>query len=169
MDRTEARETAFKALFQLEFAPNEEKEFYEALAIENAVEEDTKIQQRRLTYIQDAVKGTRDHLAEIDKLITAHLKKGWTLNRLSTADRNILRLAVYEMLFAEKKLSAGIIINEAVELAKKYSEDESRRFINGILDAIGKRAAKSKSETDSETKSETNLETDSDESVSDSQ
>jgi len=169
MDRTEARETAFKALFQLEFAPNEEKEFYEALAIENAVEEDTKIQQRRLTYIQDAVKGTRDHLAEIDELITAHLKKGWTLNRLSTADRNILRLAVYEMLFAEKKLSAGIIINEAVELAKKYSEDESRRFINGILDAIGKRAAKSKSETDSETKSETNLETDSDESVSDSQ
>lgn len=169
MDRTEARETAFKALFQLEFAPNEEKEFYEALAIENAVEEDTKIQQRRLTYIQDAVKGTRDHLAEIDELITAHLKKGWTLNRLSTADRNILRLAVYEMLFAEKKLSAGIIINEAVELAKKYSEDESRRFINGILDAIGKRAAKSKSETDSETKSETNLENDSDESVSDSQ
>lgn len=166
MDRTEARETAFKALFQLEFAPNDEKEFYEALAIENAVEEDTKIQQRRLTYIQDAVKGTRDHLAEIDELITAHLKKGWTLDRLSTADRNILRLAVYEMLFAEKKLSAGIIINEAVELAKKYSEDESRRFINGILDAIGKRAAaKSKSET----KSETNLETDSDESVSDSQ
>lgn len=172
MDRTEARETAFKALFQLEFAPNEEKEFYEALAIENAVEEDTKIQQRRLTYIQDAVKGTRDHLAEIDELITAHLKKGWTLNRLSTADRNILRLAVYEMLFAEKKLSAGIIINEAVELAKKYSEDESRRFINGILDAIGKRAA-AKSETDSDNKSETDAETKSeiksDESVSDSQ
>lgn len=146
MDRTEARETAFKALFQLEFAPNDEKEFYEALAIENAVEEDTKIQQRRLTYIQDAVKGTRDHLAEIDELITAHLKKGWTLKRLSTADRNILRLAVYEMLFAEKKLSAGIVINEAVELAKKYSEDESRRFINGILDAIGKRA-KTKTES----------------------
>lgn len=172
MDRTEARETAFKALFQLEFAPNEEKEFYEALAIENAVEEDTKIQQRRLTYIQDAVKGTRDHLAEIDELITVHLKKGWTLKRLSTADRNILRLAVYEMLFAEKKLSAGIVINEAVELAKKYSEDESRRFINGILDAIGKRAA-AKSETDSDNKSETDAETksetDSDESVSDSQ
>ncbi len=163
MDRTEARETAFKALFQLEFAPNEEKEFYEALAIENAVEEDTKIQQRRLTYIQDAVKGTRDHLTEIDELITAHLKKGWTLKRLSTADRNILRLAVYEMLFAEKKLSAGIIINEAVELAKKYSEDESRRFINGILDAIGKRA-RAKSETTAD-----EIVSSSDESVSDSQ
>lgn len=168
MDRTEARETAFKALFQLEFAPNEEKEFYEALAIENAVEEDTKIQQRRLTYIQDAVKGTRDHLTEIDELITVHLKKGWTLKRLSTADRNILRLAVYEMLFAEKKLSAGIIINEAVELAKKYSEDESRRFINGILDAIGKRAA-AKSETDSDNESENKSEIKSDESVSDLQ
>lgn len=142
MDRTEARETAFKALFQLEFTPNDEEEFYEALAIENAVEEDTKVPQRRLTYIQDAVKGTREHLTEIDELLKAHLKKGWALTRLSTADRNILRLAIYEMLFAEKKLSAGIIINEAVELAKKYGEDDSRRFINGILDAIGKEEQK---------------------------
>ena len=94
MDVTEARETAFKALFQLEFAPNDETEFYEKLSIENAIEEDTKVQQRRLTYIEDAVKGTRANLAEIDEIIKSRLKKGWTLNRLSTADRNILRLAV---------------------------------------------------------------------------
>ncbi len=138
MDRTEARETAFKALFQLEFAPDDEKEFYEKLSIENAVEEDTKIQQRRLTYIEDAVKGTRANLNDIDEMIKSRLKKGWTLDRISTADRNILRLAVYEMVFAEKKLPVGIVINEAVELAKKYGADESSRFVNGILNSIGK-------------------------------
>ena len=138
MDRTEARETAFKALFQLEFAPNDEEEFYEKLSIENAVEEDTKIQQRRLTYIEDAVKGTRANLNEIDEMIKSRLKKGWTLSRLSTADRNILRLAVYEMKFVEPPLSKNIVINEAVELAKKYGTDDSSRFVNGILESVSK-------------------------------
>lgn len=141
MDVTEARETAFKALFQLEFAPNDETEFYEKLSIENAIEEDTKVQQRRLTYIEDAVKGTRANLAEIDEMIKSRLKKGWTLSRLSTADRNILRLAVYEMVFAEKKIPVSVAINEAIELAKKYGADDSSRFINGILNAIGKNNA----------------------------
>ncbi len=136
MDRTEARETAFKALYQLEFTPGDEEEFYEALAIENAIEEGKKVQQRRLTYIENSVKGTRKYLSEIDEMIKPYLKKGWTLERLSTADRNIIRLAVYEMKFAEDKLSAGIAINEAVEIAKKYGAEGSSRFVNGILNAI---------------------------------
>ena len=136
MDRTEARETAFKALYQLEFTPVDEEEFYESLAIENAIEEGKKVQQRRLTYIENAVKGTRKYLSEIDEMIKPYLKKGWTLERLSTADRNIIRLAVYEMKFAEDKLSAGIAINEAVEIAKKYGAEGSSRFVNGILNAI---------------------------------
>ena len=136
MDRTEARETAFKALYQLEFTPGDEEEFYESLAIENAIEEGKKVQQRRLTYIENAVKGTRKYLSEIDEMIKPYLKKGWTLERLSTADRNIIRLAVYEMKFAEDKLSAGIAINEAVEIAKKYGAEGSSRFVNGILNAI---------------------------------
>ena len=143
MDRSEARETAFKALFQLDFTPTDEAEFYEALAIENAVdcavEEEMKVQQRRLTYIENTVKGTRSNLTEIDETITPYLKTGWTLERLATADRNILRLAVYEMQFAEKPLSPGIVINEAVELAKKYgADDSSSRFINAVLNAIHK-------------------------------
>lgn len=141
MDRTEARETAFKALYQLEFTPGDEEEFYESLAIENAIEEGTKVQQRRLTYIENAVKGTRKYLKEIDEMIKPYLKKGWTLERLSTADRNIIRLAVYEMKFAEDKLSAGIAINEAVEIAKKYGADGSSRFVNGILNAIANELA----------------------------
>jgi len=143
MDRSEARETAFKALFQLDFTPTDEAEFYEALAIENAVdcavEEEMKVQQRRLTYIENTVKGTRANLTKIDETITPYLKTGWTLERLATADRNILRLAVYEMEFAEKPLEPGIVINEAVELAKKYgADDSSSRFINAVLNAIHK-------------------------------
>ncbi|MBR5912948.1 MAG: transcription antitermination factor NusB [Selenomonadaceae bacterium] len=141
MDRTEARETAFKALYQLEFTPSDEEDFYESLSIENAIEEGTKVQQRRLTYIENAVKGTRKYLKEIDEMIKPYLKKGWTLERLSTADRNIIRLAVYEMKFAEDKLSAGIAINEAIELAKKYGADGSSRFVNGILNAIANELA----------------------------
>ena len=141
MDRTEAREVAFKALYQLEFTPSDEEDFYETLAIENAVEEGTKVQQRRLTYIEDAVKGTRKYLTEIDEIIKPYLKKGWTLDRLATVDRNILRLAVYEMHFAEDKLSMGIAINEAVNLAKKYGADGSSRFVNGVLNSIGKNLA----------------------------
>ena len=138
MDRTEAREVAFKALYQLEFTPRDEEDFYESLAIENAIEEDQKVQQRRLTYIEGAVKGTRNNLTKIDEIIKPYLKEGWTLERLSTMDRNILRLAVYEMHFAEKKLPVGVAIDEAVKLAKKYGADESKRFVNGILDAIAK-------------------------------
>lgn len=138
MDRTEAREVAFKALYQLEFTPIDEEDFYETLSIENAIEEDTKVQQRRLTYIENAVKGTRKYLNEIDEIIKPYLKKGWTLERLSTADRNIIRLAVYEMQFAEDKLSMAIAINEAVKLAKKYGADGSSRFVNGVLNSIGK-------------------------------
>lgn len=141
MDRTEAREVAFKALYQLEFTPGDEEDFYESLSIENAIEEGTKVQQRRLTYIENAVKGTRKYLAEIDEIIKPYLKKGWTLDRLATADRNILRLAVYEMHFAEDKLSMAIAINEAVKLAKKYGADESSRFVNGVLNSIGKNLA----------------------------
>ena len=77
-------------------------------------------------------------MVEIDEIISTHLKKGWSIGRLATVDRNVLRLAVYEMKFAEKLIPRGIIINEAVEIAKKYGTDDSGRFINGILAAIAK-------------------------------
>ena len=133
-----AREAAFKALFQLDFTQDdsEDKAFYESISIENALENIEKLSENHLRQMKDKVKGTRLHLAEIDELIQKNLKKGWTMKRLATADRNILRLAVYEMKFADDKLEIGIAINEAVRLAKKYGTDESGRFVNGILDAI---------------------------------
>lgn len=140
MSLTLVREGAFKALFQLDFCQDvaEEYEFYEDLAIQNAREDIPKLGESNFLKMERNVKGTRKYLEQIDELIQKNLKKGWTLKRLATADRNILRLAVYEMKFAEEKLAAGIAINEAVNLAKIYGTDNSGKFINGILDAVSK-------------------------------
>ena len=143
MSRTLARETAFKALFQLDFdaAGTDEHESYEDLAIENAIEDvkenkSGKLNRENLAYINDSVKNIMARREEIDTVIKKYLRENWSLARLATADRNILRLAVYELRFAEKKVPPGVAINEAVELAKKYGTDDSARFVNGILDAI---------------------------------
>ena len=141
MSRKLAREAAFKALFQLEFnsAEGEERETYEDLAINTMFDDQPRLTSKKdFSYIEVTVKGTRARLAEIDAQIVSHLKEGWQLSRLMSADRNILRLAVYEMKFAEPSIPKGIVINEAVELAKKYGTDDSGRFVNGILEAISK-------------------------------
>lgn len=140
MSRKLAREAAFKALFQLDFNFEEDnREYYEDLAIQTMFDDESKLTSKKdFDFIDSTVKGTRAHLEEIDELITANLKQGWQLPRLMAVDRNILRLAVYEIKFAEPNVAKGIAINEAVELAKKYGTDDSSRFVNGILVAISK-------------------------------
>ena len=142
MSLTLAREAAFRALFQLDFFKGtvEEYEPCEELAIKIALDDEDfdDLNKKNLLLVEEKVKGTRAHLEKIDELIQNNLKKGWTLKRLATAERNILRLAVYEMKFADEKLSAGIAINEAVNLAKKYGTDDAGKFVNGILDAVSK-------------------------------
>ncbi|MBQ3444992.1 MAG: transcription antitermination factor NusB [Selenomonadaceae bacterium] len=139
MSRKLAREAAFKALFQLDFNFEEDRrEESETLAIETMFDDEPKLTSKRdFAYVEGSVKGTRAHLEEIDAMITAHLKD-WTLSRIMAADRNILRLAVYEMKFAEPAIPKGVAINEAVELAKRYGTDDSARFVNGILESISK-------------------------------
>ena len=138
MSRSLAREVAFKALFQLEFnsGEDEDKEFYEDLAIDTVISNGKKMKQAECLYVKQVVKETRARLKEIDEIISAHLKPSWSFQRLATVDRNILRLSIYEIKFAEKEIPKGIIINEAVEIAKKYGTDSSGRFVNGILAAI---------------------------------
>ena len=141
MSRSIAREIAFKALFQLDFNPAEQEEEAEAnekLAIETVISGGKKLSQQEIEYVEGTVKATRGNLLEIDEVITEHLRKGWTLKRLATVDRNVLRLAIYELKFDESKLPKGVIINEAVAIAKKYGTDSSGRFVNGILAAIAK-------------------------------
>ena len=84
-------------------------------------------------FVRDTVYGVITHQTEIDSLANEHLNK-WTIDRLGFTDQAILRLGVYELLYTE---TPGIVaINEAIELAKDYSDDDVRKMINGVLDTI---------------------------------
>lgn len=140
MSRTLAREIAFKALFQLDFnhGTDDNRDLYEELALDTVLGEGRKISLENQSYVRVVVKGTRDNLDAIDQIISDHLKKGWTIDRLASVDRNILRLAVFELKFDSVEKPVPVVINEAVELSKKYGTDASSRFVNGILDTIAK-------------------------------
>ena len=101
--------------------------------LESALEDDDK------AFIADTVAGTMDNKVDIDNLINAQAKH-WSTLRMMSADKNILRMGVYELRFAEHKTEAVVVINEAVELAKIYGDAESFKFVNAILDAIHKKA-----------------------------
>jgi transcription antitermination protein NusB len=80
------------------------------------------------------VQGTVDHQAEIDRLIREQAAN-WRLERMPVVDRNILRLAVYEMMF-ESDIPKLVVMDEAIELAKKFGSEQSSRFVNGLLDGL---------------------------------
>ena len=85
-------------------------------------------------FTEQLVRGTHEHLKEIDQKIIQYTEN-WQLNRMAVVDRNILRFAVYELLFLDE-IPPKVTINEAVNVAKKYSQDEAGKFVNGILDKI---------------------------------
>jgi len=85
-------------------------------------------------YAADLVRGVSERRTEIDALI-ARMSRDWPLQRMPAIDRNLLRLAVYELL-GRTEVPVGVVIDEAVELAKLYSTDDSGRFVNGVLSAV---------------------------------
>lgn len=127
MSRTTARKNAFYLLFQTEFS--DESEFESVSKI--FFEENSSILSEDKAFILEEVTGVKEHLTEIDAAISG-AAKGWTIDRMSKVDLSILRLAVYEMKYAEG-VPSGVAVNEAIELAKKYSSNEAPSFINGIL------------------------------------
>lgn len=127
MSRRSARKNAFFLLFQMDF--NEAEEYEQVKEIFFA-EKEEPVEESEKTFILSEVEGTRAHMEEIDEMITA-CAKGWDTERMNKVDLAILRLAVYEIRFGETPV--GVAINEAVELAKKFSSDEAPAFINGIL------------------------------------
>ncbi|MBQ3853870.1 MAG: transcription antitermination factor NusB [Anaerovibrio sp.] len=143
MSRRRAREVALQTLFQLDMNPVEKgAEVAEArqAAIDVAVaamDDDEKLGKKDMAFLVELVNGTEDNRDEIDSIISENSKE-WKLQRMAGVDRNITRLAVYELKFGEEKLTPNIVINEAVELAKKFGTDESSRFVNGILGAIAR-------------------------------
>ena len=130
MNRRNARKNAFFLVFQMDF--NQKDKFEQARELffyhQQEVEEEEK------DFILKETEGTKEHLAEIDEMISKKAKK-WATGRMSKVDLAILRLAIYEICFSEE-IPTSVAINEAIELAKKFSSDEAPSFINGILGSI---------------------------------
>ena len=130
MNRTSMREQAFRLIYSLEIQKQEPIENQIELFIENnnIENEDAK------EYISDAVLGIDENKEEIEELIKKNLKLDWKIERISKIDLAILKLAIYEIKY--KDIPFKVVINEAVELSKKYGEDTSKNFVNGILASI---------------------------------
>lgn len=127
INRREAREAVFTLLFETEFKMGEAREDIFAVSCENREIEEN-------TYIRTAYFGVWEHIEELDALIGKYAK-GWKTERISRVSRSILRLAIFEMLYLED-VPAGVAINEAVELCKKFDEESARPFVNGILNSV---------------------------------
>lgn len=130
MNRTAIREKAFKLIYSLEIQKYNSLEeqiniYFES---ENITDEEAK------KYIEDAVLGIEKNKDEICSLIEKNLKSDWKIDRISKIDLSILKLAIYEIKY--KEIPFKIAINEAVELAKRYGEEPSKNFVNGILASI---------------------------------
>ena len=130
MNRTAIREKAFKLIYSLEIQKYEDLQeqinlYFESENIENLEAKE---------YIEDAVLGIEKNKEKIVSLVEKNLKSDWKIDRISKIDLAILKLAIYEIKY--KDIPFKVVINEAVELSKKYGEDTSKNFVNGILASI---------------------------------
>jgi N utilization substance protein B len=123
--RRRTRDVAFQVLFQHDVGHLPVNE-----ALDLANRHDPQVD---WPFVEALCRGVAEHRAELDALIARHLI-GWTLDRIASSDRVVLRLALYELRYLSTP--PGAVINEAVELAKRYGTDESGRFVNGVLGAI---------------------------------
>mgnify|MGYP000468975570 FL=1 len=135
MNRTLMRENAFRLLYSLEVQKNKEINIEEQ--IELYIESNNITNTEAIEYMKDAISGIEKNKVEIKALIEENLKSNWKLERISKIDLSLLELAIYEIKY--KEVPYKVAINEAVELAKKYGEDNSKTFVNGILASIVKK------------------------------
>lgn len=133
MKRTEAREQAFRLLYSLQLMDeNNLEEQLEIFIQENEIKDKDGID-----YIKDVIVGTNKYNEEIEKSISENIKADWDINRISKIDLTLLKLGIYEIIYS--KLPYKVVINEVVELAKKYGDDNSKSFVNGVLASIVKK------------------------------
>lgn len=128
MSRRELREQIFKLLFRIEFNQKEEMQQQTAFFFE---EEDNHADEEEAAQIQDKFNRIMEVLENIDASLNEKVK-GWNTDRMGKVDLTVLRLAVFEILYDED-IPTGVAINEAVELAKKFGQDSSPSFVNGVL------------------------------------
>ena len=126
--RRKSRESTLQILFQLEFDDSDPddviNQFWKGKKASHEIKE----------YSSYLIKGIISHQDSIDRIIQS-ASDHWRLSRMAVVDRNILRMAVFELLYDEE-LAPAIVINEAIEVAKKFSSEQAAQFINGILDSL---------------------------------
>lgn len=139
LSRHEIREKALQALFPLDFNQELTKKdaINHALSIDRQefVSEDEEAFVP--VYLDELVGGVVEHQAELDEIIQNHLRSNWSINRIAKMDLILLRLGIYEMLY-NQQVPNRVVLNEAIELAKTFSDDQSRKFVNGILSNVMK-------------------------------
>ena len=131
MQRSAMRELAFKLIYGLE-VQKEADEDYLTLCFDNNNINEKEVQD----YLKKIKEGIEENKIEIDNLINHNLKSNWTLNRISKINLSLIKIAIFEMLYLN--LPYKVAINEVVELAKKYADDQDPMFINGILASVVK-------------------------------
>ena len=128
--RSRAREAALKILYQLDVTKDPAEQGMKLFFRHHRIPAESQ------PFVAALVRGAVQHRSKIDDLLSKHTTN-WSVNRMSIIDRNVLRLAVYELLF-EEQTPPKVVINEAVELAKKFGAHDSGKFVNGVLDSIHK-------------------------------
>ena len=132
MKRSAIRELTFRLIYSLEIQKTDDLEEQIELYLQcNDVEDDGAKE-----YIKDVVIGIKENNADIQGLIEKNLKADWKIDRISKIDLSLLKLAIYEIKY--KEIPYKVAINESLELAKKYGEETSKNFINGILASVVK-------------------------------
>jgi len=136
--RTRARELALQLLYQIDLR----KEEIDSLLSDfwEEAESGKELNPAVKDFANSLVKGTCENLQSIDTVISAHTEN-WQLDRMAVVDRNIMRMATFELLYMED-IPPKVAINEAVELAKRYGDIDSGKFVNGILDKVNKKERK---------------------------
>lgn len=130
MGRRASREIAMKLLYQLEIQKDDREQQI------NYVLEENSLADKDREYVTDVVEGVSKNLSYLDKVIE-DLSKGWKISRISKVDLSIMRLSIYEICF-RNDIPYSVSVNEAVELAKKYSNEDAGSFVNGILSKVSK-------------------------------
>jgi N utilization substance protein B len=135
--RRRSRERALQILFQWDMRKQPVEESIDAF-YNSLYSEESAVRMARDEFLEQLVHGTVEKSGEIDGLISSHAEH-WRLERMPAVDRNILRMAIYEMRNTETP--APVVIDEALELARRFSGEESVQFVNGVLDAVRRESA----------------------------
>lgn len=129
MKRSEAREMLFKAIYEREVQKDITKEHMDLFLENNEIMDNATI-----GYIKTAINSINEKEQEIEEIIAKNLKKDWSLERISKVNTALLKLAIYEINYTDTPFK--VVINEVVDLAKKYSEETAPAFINGVLASV---------------------------------